>query len=223
MKLDLEDQFINPEDIEPTLRQLIHGYFFSSGNFTVSAQWRNSNPFTEPENKVTGCTITFELLAFPVLTTSGVDVISRFNEWTSQIENLYVINHDPLPKPAWKPTGNETAVYWRCRSVTPAKRIRDTYATIWRMATIKGHIFAENIAISSSVAEELVVRLYTDKRLLKPGESPIMVDDRNTQDDGADPLRTGQVTVEATYGIIRHRSPDGTPITNLKVTRKESL
>lgn len=212
-----------PEDIEPLIRKYIHGYFFSNGTFTVAAQFKNSNYFTQPTDKVTGCTITFDLLGFPVLTTSGLDVISRFNEWTQKIDGIYVINLDELPAAAWKPTGNEAAVYWRRLNEAPARYIRSTYATIWRTATIKGHIFSENIALSSSVAADLITRLYTDKRLLKDGESPIMVDDRNIQDDGADPLMTGQVTVEATYGIIRYRNPGGTPITNIKINRKESL
>lgn len=212
-----------PEDIEPIIRKLIHGYFFSNGTFTVSAQFKNSNIFTQSTDPVIGCTVAFDLLAFPVLTTTGLDVISRLNEWTSKIEGLYVINHDELPAAVWKPTGDETAVYWRRLNEGPAKKIRDTYATIWRTATIKGHIFSEKIATSSSVAADLIIRLYTDKRLLKPGESPIMVDDRNTQDDGADPLRTGQLTVEATYGIIRYKNPGDTIITNIKTSRKESL
>ena len=44
---------------------------------------------------------------------------------------------------------------------------------------------------------------------MRTGESPIMVNQRNTADYGADPLRTGQLTVEATYGIIVHFNPDG--------------
>ena len=212
-----------PEDIEPIIRKLIHGYFFSNGTFTVSAQFKNSTYLTEPTDPVSVCTVAFDLLAFPVLSTTGIDVISRLNEWTSNIKGLYVINHHKLPAAAWKPTGDETAVYWRRLNEGPAKKIRDTYATIWRTATIKGHIFSENMSTASSVAAELIIRLYTDKRLLKPGESPIMVDDRNVQDDAADPLKTGQLTVEATYGIIRYKQQSDAIITNIKKTRKESL
>lgn len=200
----------DPGDIEPIVRHIIHGYFFSSGKFTVAAQWKGSALFTEPKHKVTGCTVSFDLLAFPILTTSGVDVISRLNEWTSQIEGLYVINHDELPSAAWKPGKGVSAIYWRRLQVNPAAKIRDTYASIWRTATIKGHIFSEDIATASAVADDLTIRLYTAKRLLKAGESPIMVDDRNTQDDGADPLRTGQLTVEATYCINRHKAATAT-------------
>lgn len=197
-----------PEDIAPIVRDLIHGYFFSNGTFTVAAQFKNASIFNEPTDEVTGCEIAFDLLGFPVLTTSHVDVISRFNEWTSKIDGLYVINHGELPSPAWKPGKGETAVYWRRLNEGPSGRIRSRYSMIGRLARIKGHIFAEDIATASAVADDLIIRLYADKRLLKDGETPIMVNSNNTQDYGADPLMTGQLTVEAEYAVIVRRAND---------------
>lgn len=210
-----KDDAICPEDIEPIVRTLIHGYFFSSGTFTVSAQFKNSAYFTEPKDKVIGCTVTFDLLAFPVITTSSVDVIARLNEWSANLPHVHVINYKPLPAAAWKPSDGESAVYWRRVSVSPAGWIPDTFQTIWRTATIKGHIFSETLAESSDLAEELTIRLHAAKRLLKAGEAPIMVNRRNTLDAGADPLRAGQVTVEATYGVIVHFE-NGEKIQNIK-------
>lgn len=198
-----------PEEIEPILRSLIHGYFFSNGTSIVAAQWKTSSYFTEPTEDVIGCTLAFELLAFPVITTDSPDIISRINEWTSSaFPDFHVINHDKLPTTAWKPTGSEAAVYWRFVQEAPANWIPDTFQTIWRTATVRCHIFSENNAVASAVARDLTVRLYADKRILKSGETPIMVNRRNTTDLGADPLRTGQVSVEATYGIVTIRSTD---------------
>lgn len=203
------DQF--PEYIEPVVRRLIHGYFFSSRTFAVAAQWKNSSYFTEPTEQVIGCTIAFELLAFPVITTSDPDVIARINEWTSsRFGDIHVINHDELPDAAWKPKDKESAVYWRLVSDDPAGWIPDTFHTIWRTATVRCHIFSETNAIAADVAREITTRLYIDKRVLKDGETPIMVNRRNSTDFGADPLRTGQVSVEATYGIVTRRSTDKT-------------
>ncbi len=199
---DEDKQF--PEDIEPIIRALIHGYFFSSGTFTVSAQWKNSSYFTEPTNHVTGCTVTFDLLGFPVITTSSVDAVARMNEWCANIPHVHVINYKPLPADAWKPSEGESAVYWRRVQIAPAGWIPDTFQTIWRTATLKGHIFSETLAEASDLAEDITIRLYAAKRLLKAGEAPIMVNRKNTTDNGSDPLRTGQVTVEATYGVIVH-------------------
>ena len=49
---------------------------------------------------------------------------------------------------------------------------------------------------------QIIRALYGEKRLRRDGEAPILVNRRNTIDPGADPLRTGQLTVEATYGVI---------------------
>lgn len=199
-----------PEEMEPIVRSLIHGYFFSNGTFTVEAQWKNSSYFTEPTDRVVGCTITFDLLAFPILTTQNPDVIQRLNVWTAQTyPELHVINYEPLPSTAWKPETNNSAVYWRVQNDSPANWIPDTYATIWRTAMVKGHIFAIDVNQASVLAQQIATNLHAVKRLYKDGESQIMTNRRNTVDPGADPLRAGQVTVEATYGVIVYSEPDG--------------
>lgn len=205
-----------PEVLEPIVRELIHGWFFSNGTFTVEAQWKTSSYFTQPTDKVTGCTIVFELLAFPLMTTGSPDVIARINEWTAAIDGISVINYDTLPSTAWKPEGTDSAVYWRLVDDSPAVWIPDTFQTIWRTSTIRGHIFSADHATADTVARNLITQLYTDKRLIKTGESPIMVNQNNKISTGADPLRAGQVTVEATYGIIVFTEPD-TDLTNIDV------
>lgn len=199
-----------PEDIEPIIRALVHGWFFSNGTFAVSAQWKATNYFDQPKDHVIGCTVSFDLLAFPVLTTTNPDVISRFNAWSAELHNAYVINHDPLPLAAWRPTGDEFAVYWRVVSQAPAKWIPDTYHTIWRTAMVRGHIFAESQETASAIASDIAIRLQVAKRLMKPDEVPIMTHRNNTVNSGADPLKSGQLTVEATYGVIVPHGSDNT-------------
>lgn len=191
-----------PEEIEPIIRDLIHGYFFSSGTFTVSAQWKNSSYFTEPTNEVIGCTVTFDLLAFPVITTEDPDVVALLNAWTAKLPDVRVINHTQLPKAAWKPSDGKSAVYWRRVSVRSAGWVPDTYQTVWRTATVRGHIFSETPAEVATLSDKLTIGLYAAKWIREPGKGFIRVDRNNTTNDGADPLRTGQVTVEATYGVI---------------------
>ncbi len=206
-----------PEDIEPVIRQLITGYFFSSGTFTVAAQWKNSSYFTEPTDNVTGCTVSFDLLAFPVLTTTAPDVVERLNEWTKKkFPDIHVINLDPLPA-AWKPAENEAAIYWRVARIQAARWIPDTYQTIWRTATVKGHVFAPDTSSAGKISREITNALYASKRLIRAGESQIMTNTNNTIDVGADPLRTGQITTEGTYGVVIYFASDN-PINNFTVT-----
>lgn len=192
-----------PEEIEPIIRSMIHGYFFSNGTFTVAAQWKNSSYFTQPTDHVLGCTLTFDLLGFPVLTTSNPDVIERVNKWTSEtFENIHVINLDILPSSAWKPTEGESAVYWRLVTDTPAGWIPDTFQTSWRIAHIKCHVFSADNSTALKVSRDITTYMQIVKRIKKQGEAPLMVNRRNNVDMAADPLRTGQVTAEVTYGII---------------------
>lgn len=203
-----DDEVFFPEDIEPIVRQLIHGWFFSNGSFTVAAQFKNLSRFEGPEEHVMGSTITFDLLAFPIMTTAIPDVIARINEWTANLPHIHVINYGCLPDTAWRPCHGESAVYWRCGPEVPAGWIPDTFQTIWRKTTVHGHIFAADISTMGAIARKIIYRLYAEKRLLKAGETPIMVNPKNSINFGADPLRTGQVTVEATYGVIVHLEPD---------------
>lgn len=205
-----------PEEIEPIVRSLIHGYFFSNGTFTMAAQFRRSDAFTEPTNQVAGVTMAFSLLAFPILTTTEPDVIERINEWTAQFDGVHVINKDELPAAAWKPADGESAVYWRLVNDNAAGWIPDTYQTIWRTANLKCHIFSQDNATAGAISRIITSRLYSDKRLLKAGESPIMTNRKNNIDFGADPMRAGQVSCEATYGIIITQTQSGT-IENIKI------
>lgn len=199
-----------PEDIEPIVRKLIDGWFFSKGTFTVAAQWKTTSYFTEPTDKVTGCTVAFELLAFPV-SNYAPNVVAQFNEWTTKFQGIHVINRDMLPEAAWKPRDGESAIYWRIATERQSNWIASTYHTLWKTASVKGYIFSATPAEASEVAYRITTQLYADKRLktrtgelLRVGESPIMVNTNNTVDNGADPLRTGQLTIEATYGVIAH-------------------
>lgn len=200
-----------PEELEPVVRDLVHGWFFSGSGAVAEAQWKESRYFTEPTEQVVGCTVSFDLLAFPILTTDEPDVIDRINEWTAKLdENLHVINYTALPSTAWRPEDGESAVYWRLVKDDPAGWIPDTFQTIWRTATVRGHIFSQDKRTAAKAARSIIYGLYTVKRLLRSGEAPIMVNRRNTDDLTADPLRTGQLTVEATYGVIVWTAPKRT-------------
>ena len=190
-----------PEEIEPIIRPLIHGYFFSDGKFTAAAQWRDSAYFTEPTDHVIGCTLTFDLLGFPVLTTSDPDVIERINEWTSQIAGIHVINYDQLPATAWVPDETESVVYWRVMTDDTANWIPDTFQTIWRTATLKGHIFATSKAKAAEVGRDIATRLHAEKRLLRAGETPIMTNHRGLRS------RPASYRTNDRRGDIRHHSP----------------
>jgi len=197
-----------PETYEPLVRSLVDGYFFTDEGHTMAAQWVDSRYFSEPNEQINGVTLLFELLAIPMRTTVNPDVIERLNEWTAlSFPKIVVLNRE-VPAAAWKPSEENPAIYWRVHQVQPAGWIPDTHQTIWRTAVVMGHVFAVDGNAAAELADQIVQKLYYDRRLLRQGESPIMVDRNNSIDMGADALRTGQITVEATYGVIVYRKLD---------------
>ena len=215
-----------PEEIEPIVRALIDGYFFSTEEITMAAQWSASNYFTEPTNKIIGVTLTFGLLAFPKQTTIDPDPIALLNEWSSKelknilMENLRVIGHDPL-KAAWKPTNDSPAVYWRLTNINPCSWIPDTYHCSWHTAVISGHILAPDKGVCASIARKIDNILTLKRRLIFDDKSPLMVDRNIRINLSHDPMKVGQITLDATYGILRQYEQYD-PINNVSVAERRS-
>lgn len=196
-----------PEEIEPLVRTAIDGYFFSQGMTTMAAQWQSSNYFTEPTEKVNGVTMTFTLLAFPKQTTIEPDPIALINEWTSEEltqilgVGIRVIGRDELPD-AWKPTNEFPAIYWRIQQTQKCTWIPDTYQCSWLTAVLQGHVLTPDKDIADIICRLIHNTLTVKKRLIFADNSPLMVDRNIRHTPTADELRTGQISIEGTYGIL---------------------
>lgn len=194
-----------PEEIEPVVRKLIDGYFFPTENQGVMAtQWKTSNSFSVPDQQIAGVTIVFSILAFPLQSTcTDPEPIFLLNEWTKDLyANSYVIGHDSLPIEAWKPSDACPAIYWRVVQTSKCSWIPDTYAVSWRTAVLKCHIMAPSYHEVSNILTDMSYRLSLAKRLPFKDGSPLFTDRNIQTQPGADPLRTGQLTIEGTFGIL---------------------
>lgn len=203
-----EDGQQYPEDIEPIVRKLIDGYFFSNSDMTMAAQWNTSKYFTEPAAKVVGVTLVFKLLAFPKQLTMDPDPIALINKWTAEdlpaiigSETIRVIGMDELPA-AWMPTNEIPAIYWRLGNIAPAGWIPDTYNCSWQTAEIHGHVMAPDNHRANLIARLIDNTLTIKKRLIFEDMAPLMVDRNIRVSPQNDPLRVGQLNIEATYGIL---------------------
>lgn len=214
-----------PEDLEPIVRPLIDGYFFNGDNITMAAKWNSSNYFTQPTEKVVGVTLTFGLLAFPKQTTIEPDPIRLINKWTKEEltkiidKEITVIGHDTM-RDAWKPIEDEPAIYWRLANTNKCSWIPDTYNCSWRTATVYGHIMAPDKNVCGIIARTIGSTLTLKKRLIFEDVSPLMVDRNIRINLNSDEFRVGQITIDATYGILADPRPY-TPVVNLNVTGKE--
>lgn len=213
-----------PEEMEPIVRSLIDGYFFSTDEGTMAAQWSGSNYFTDATEKIIGVTLTFGLLAFPNQLTIEPDPVRLLNLWSSTElkeelgSNLHVIGHDTM-KNAWKPTNEAPAIYWRLTNVNPTAWIPDTLNCSWHTAQISGHILAPDKTVCASITRLIVNMLTMKMRLIFEDQSPLMVDRNIRINLGQDQMRTGQITLDAVYGILRTYKYN--PITNISVSKKE--
>lgn len=197
-----------PEEIEPIIRELIDGYFFSNPDVTIAAQWSSSRYFTEPPKKVIGVTLTFKLLDFPTQITTDPDPIALINEWTAKelpaiigSESVRVIGRDELPA-AWKPTNELPAIFWRLGDIQPAGWIPDTYNCSWQTAQLHGHVMAPDNHRAILIARLINNTLTIKKRLIFEDKAPLMVDRNIRVTPKNDHLRIGQIVIDATYGIL---------------------
>lgn len=200
-----------PEEIEPIVKSVIDGYFFTQNGITVSATWSGTNYESEPTEKVNAAVVTFTLLAYPQQTSVEPDPIAVINKWTKEELALFlevpihIIGHEDLP-PVFKPTDDNPAIYWRNTRTAKCTWIPDTYHCSWQTATLQGHIFAGKLSDTANFIARVIDNCLTQQSPLKFEDSgPLYVDRANYVNTTVDTQRTGQITVEGTYGILNRR------------------
>ena len=194
-----------PEDITATLKDCINGYFFKSDEGdTISAMWERADAFTtEPDNKVFGNSLSFSLLAFPNQITADPDPVKLMNGWIKEIyPHVTVIGVDETPD-VWKPTDENPAVYWKLRTTGQSSSMVSNYHCTWIGCALQLHIIAPSVSVRNTMLQNIVNILTAVQRVIFPQDrSPFHIE-RLVATAGADPVRTGQLTVTGSYGILR--------------------
>lgn len=202
----------NPEDLAAVVIPLIDGYFFTANEETVSAKWETCDYFNVSTEPVSGATLRFALLAYPNQTTAEPDPIRLVNKWTKKElakllgKDLYVIGHSGLPA-VWKPTAEKPALYWRNVKTDKCNWIPDTWNCSWQTATLQCHILTPEPEVAGLIARTIDTALTQKGQLLFETRSPLFVDRVNRITLTTDSQRLGQVSIEATYGILREPEP----------------
>ena len=210
---------VQPEELEALVRSAVDGCFFSKEDLTISAQWHSSDDFTETDRKVTGITLIFDILAYPVQETEYPDPVLAVNLWLKTLyQNAYVIGRDTLPK-VWKPTDDSPAIYCRLSNLGEG-RMKSTAAVTWIGATMRVNVMAPSEKVRSTISKNSIQILANATRLILNDGSPMLIDNL-TANLGADPLREGQIQIKATYGVLNEFS--GTPLKNIFVTGKGAV
>lgn len=208
-----ETSSIQPEELESIVKSAVDGCFFSTSELTISAQWDTSDEFTQNDNKLSGITISFDIMAYPIQETECPDPIYTTNLWLKTLYNdAYVIGRDVLPQ-TWKPSDTSPAIYCRLLRLGEG-RMKSTAAVTWIGADMKINVMAPSEKVRSTIIKKSIQILTNATRLILDDGSPMLIDSI-TANTGADPLREGQIQVKATYGVLNEYI--GTPLNHAYV------
>lgn len=214
-----EVQGVQPEELAELVKTEIDGCFFSTSDLTISAQWRISDNFTENDNKVSGITLNFDVLAYPVQETEYPDPVLAVNLWLKTLyQNARVIGRDTLPE-VWKPSDESPAIYCRLSDLVEG-RMKSTAAVTWIGAIMRVNIMAPSEKVRSVISKNSIQILANATRLILNDGSPMLID-KVSANLGADPMKEGQVQIRATYGVLNDFS--GTPLKNIFVIGKGAV
>ena len=196
---------IQVEDIETVVKELVDGCFFSNSDLTISAQWNSSNPFEQGDDDVIGTTLVFDVLAYPKQTTTAPDPIAATNLWLKTLyQDANVIGRDTLPT-TWKPTDESPAIYCSLFRLGESPRLKSTYSVDWIGAELHINVMAPSESMRATISKQVVQILSHATRIMLNDGSPMLID-KVTSNLAADPLRTGQIVVNATYGVLTEKS-----------------
>ncbi len=195
------NQSKQPEEINHILKNAIDGYFFRSGDDVFAAVWERSDGFSnEPDNKIFGNVMTFSLLAFPPQITSEPDPVALMNEKTEQLfPSAVIIGKHEIPE-VMKPTNEKPAVYWSLIGIMPSS-VPSTYHCTWYQSNLHLSVMAPNRDVRNSIVKKITENLAADGRVMFSDGGQFIIH-RLTVNTDADPIRTGQLTVEGSYGIL---------------------
>lgn len=200
-----KSESVQVEELESIVKEVVDGCFFSNTDLTISAQWRSSNQFEQGDDDVIGVTLVFDVLAYPKQITESPDPIKATNLWIKTLySNAYVIGKDTLPE-TWKPTDESPAIYCSLFRVGESPRMKSTYAVDWIGAELHIYVMAPSENVRATISKQIIQLLIHATRIILDDGSPMLID-KVTGNLAADPLRTGQIVVNATYGVLTARS-----------------
>ena len=214
------DVYITPdvflENIEPIVHKALDQKFFADAENTIAVNWRTNTPFTTPESgdQIAGVTMVFDVVALPVQHLNYPCPVTAVDSFVKKLFPDYiVIGQDNLPE-VFEATDEKPVLYVRLRNLSDSSR-PNTYFTQWYDATLMVHIIAPDLTTRSTIAKMLLEAIAIRRqRITMPDDSPMMVNRTDTQ-MGADQLKTGQITITGTYGILTQFG--GTPLKNIIV------
>lgn len=207
----------SPNQIETVLKKRMDGMFFSDGNQTFAAEWSSSDSFiSETNNQIFGITVTFSLMAFPLQTTGELlDPIAILNTWTKEkYPDASIIGLDNLPD-AFQPSAENPAIYWALQG-TVESPMNSTWYVTWVGRVLRLHVMCPDNQIRSAILSNIMNMLKAEQRIIFSDGSPLLIHSVNVT-FGENAIRAGQLTIQASYGILR-QTAGGNPMIHTDIS-----
>lgn len=203
-----------PEELEPTVRQLLCGVFLLPDDAPPYAlAWARSDPFDQQKEGggiVIGITMTFDVFAFPNQVTTDPDPVLAINRYIKNIVPSAVVIGSSDLQQTTEPTPNQPAFYFRLETIQTQ---RETNTVAWMDATLAGHVFAGGD--ETSWLKTVVDALALDGEVTMLDTSPMFIQ-KLTADNTLDAITAGQLRIFVRFGLLR-RKPYAHPLTDRRM------
>ena len=194
-----------PEAIEARIRAMFHATFAQPDDgMPYCFVWQRTDAFeatlqSEQTAYAVGCTVIFDLMAFPSQYTTIPDPIQAVNAWTKTVlPNAIVIGEDTFN--GWiTPTQAQPIVYWRIMSQAVFKR---THVCAWFNAVLEGHVFAQGVSERTYVIRTINTAAALAHHITMEDRSPMFIMEFNINTN-VNYLMTGQMQARTRYGILQ--------------------
>ena len=193
----------DPEEIAPIVSKELDNRFFAEVDEVIALAWNATSGFQETRNDklVNGVTLTFDVLFFPKQLTTDPDPVEAVNRWTKErMRNALVIGVDDLPD-SWTPRETPT-IYWRISSIGPGSLYPDTFNCTWHDVTLNGHFMIDDASTRQTICKAIIDEMAASGTVIMSDKSPMFVN-RISASMANDAIKTGQITVSASYGVLR--------------------
>jgi hypothetical protein len=185
----------NAAQIEIQVRRLLNGATFRPDEGTITLKWNSSELFDEDSN-YRGVKLMFDLISWPAGLTYAPDPVKGLRNWSAGRWNSVQV--DPL---TWAPTDTAPALYWR---LSAASVLQMQPWGAWMMGTFNGHILANSPESRLEWVRRVAEGAALDKTIPLEDGSRLFIESV-TGNSEADPLRTGQLSITARFGVLMDR------------------
>ncbi len=199
-----------PEDIAPLVIKLLKDVIFSPDDFGVFyCAWNRTEQFSLKETKstsaaytnnlVVGCDITFDILEYPVQTSTDPDPVMALNQYIADAVPEAVILHHHEIDDFIETSGRKPVVYVRNAGY---RLDRQTNTVCWMKGALYIHLLCPESSVRMQVVTALANRIALDGEIIMLDGSPMFVN-AIEGNNSADYMAEGQMKLETMYGILR--------------------